>query len=44
MDPKIGVDDNKRWFIGINSFQTGAEIISDKNWNIPIKWEVVIAF
>ena len=44
MDPKNGVHDGKREFIGINSFLTGAVIISNKNWDIPIKWEVVIAF
>ena len=40
MDSKDGVYDGKRWFIGINSFLTGALIVSNKNWNIPIEWEV----
>ena len=44
MDPKNGGHDGKRWFIGINSSLTGLVIISSKNWNIPIKWKVVIAF
>ena len=39
-----GVHDGKREFIGINSFMTGPVIVSNKNWNISIKWEVVIAF
>ena len=43
MDPKNGVHDGKREFIGLNSFLTGPVIISSKNRNIPIKWEVVIA-
>ena len=44
MDPKNEVHDGKRWFIDINRFLTGPVILSNKNWNIPIKWEVVIAF
>ena len=44
MDPKNGAHDGKRWFIGIISFLTGPVIVSIKNWNIPIKWEVAIAF
>ena len=44
MDPKNVVHDGKKEFIGINSFLTGPVIVSNKNWNIPIKWEVVIAF
>ena len=31
-------------FVGINSFLTGPVIVSNKNWNIPIKWGVIIAF
>ena len=44
MDLKNERYDGKRWFIVINSFLTGVVIISKKNWNISIKWEVVIAF
>ena len=44
MDPKNGVHDGKRWFIGINSFLTGPVIVSNKSKNIPIKREVMIAF
>ena len=39
MNPKNGVHDYKMEFIGINSFLTGPVIVSNKNWNIPIKWE-----
>ena len=38
------VHDGKRWFNGLNRFLTGPGIVSNKNWNIPIKWEVVISF
>ena len=41
---KSGVHDGKRWFICINNFLTGPVIVSNKNWNIPIKLVVVIAF
>ena len=34
---KNGVHDDKRLFIGIDSFLAGPLIISNKNWNIPIK-------
>ena len=44
IDHKNGGHDGKRWFIGINSFLAGPVIISNKNWNIPIKWKVVITF
>ena len=36
MDPKNGVNDGKREFIGTNSFLTGRVIVSNKNWDIPI--------
>ena len=38
MNPKNGAHDVKRWCFGINSFLTGPVIVSNKNWNIPIKW------
>ena len=44
MDPKNEVHDGKGWFIGINGFLTGPVIISNNNWEIPTKWEFVIAF
>ena len=44
IDLKNGGHDGKRWFIGINSFLTGPVIISNKNRNSPIKWEVIISF
>ena len=44
MDPKNGVHDGKKWFIGMNSFLAGPVIVSNKNRNNPIRWEVVLAF
>ena len=43
MDSKMKYMMLKRWFIGINSFLTSPVIVSNKNWNIPIQCEVVIA-
>ena len=37
MDPKNGVHDGEKWVFGTNSFLIGVAIISNKNWNIPIK-------
>ena len=38
MDLKNGVNDGERWFYWYKQLPATPVIVSNKNWNIPIKW------